>query len=376
MTEKRDYYEVLGVSRDAGPDDIKKAFRRQARDHHPDVNQDDPEAEDRFKELNEAYQVLSDPEMKSRYDAYGHQGMQQQYGSDFGVQDFGLGEIFDMFFGAAGRGQSRAQRGPQRGDDIRHDLELTLEEAATGVHRSIRLNRMEPCDACKATGAEPGSETSKCSTCNGVGQVRRQQQTIFGTQVAVGTCPSCNGEGSTISNPCQQCKGSGRVRKQVQVEVDIPAGMDTGMRVRIPGEGYVGERGGGRGDLYVQTHIKRHKFFERRDNDLWGELPISFSLAALGGLIEVPTLEEPEEMGIRPGTQSGEILRLRGKGMPDPHGRGARGDINVVLKVHTPNKLTDEQKTLLKQLAQSMGEEIKPTENKGFFEKVRNAFGG
>lgn len=375
MTDKRDYYEVLGVTRNASPDDIKKAFRRLARQHHPDVNHNDPEAEGRFKELNEAYQVLSDPEMKSRYDAYGHEGMQQQYGSDFGFQDFGLGEIFDMFFGAGGRSQARSPRGPQRGDDIRHDIDLTLEEAATGVHRTIRLNRMEPCDACQATGAEPGSQTTKCHTCNGVGQVRRQQQTIFGTQVAVGTCPACNGEGSTISNPCQECRGSGRVRQQVQVEVDIPAGVDTGMRVRVPAQGYVGERGGGRGDLYVQIRVRPHSVFERRDNDLWAELPISFSLAALGGLIEVPTLDGPEEQGIRPGTQSGEALKLRGKGMPDPHGRG-RGDINIVLRVHTPSKLTDEQKSLLKQLAQSMGEEIRPADNKGFFEKVRNAFGG
>lgn len=376
MVDKQDYYETLGVSRGASQDEIKRAFRRLAQKHHPDVSEHKQEAEDRFKEINEAYQVLSDPEKREVYDRYGHRGLEQNGGGGYGgFGDFGFGgfgDIFDVFFGGERQTTGRG-RVAERGNDLRYDLELTLEEAAHGIDREIKFQRMESCDTCSGTGAAPGSHPETCTVCHGAGQVRQQQQSFFGTQIRITTCPRCHGEGRVIGSPCTTCGGHGRVRKSVTKTVNIPAGVDTGMRIRLSGEGDAGLRGGPRGDLYVFTHVSKHDFFERRGNDLWCEVSIGFTLAALGGTIDVRTIDGEEELTISPGTQSGEVYSLRGKGMPEPGGRRT-GDLNVAIKVETPTKLTDEQKDLLRQFAESRGEEIKQGESKSFFERVKDAF--
>jgi molecular chaperone DnaJ len=374
MTEKNDYYELLGVSRDATQQDIKKAFRKLARECHPDVNQTDDGAEAKFKEINEAYQVLSDPEKRQVYDRYGHRGFDQSQGnSGGGFEDFGFGDIFDMFFGGNPRSTGRSGPSVERGNDLRYDLELTLEEAAHGVSHKIRLNRLETCETCNGTGAKPGSNPTTCNLCHGAGQVKQQQQSIFGTQIRITTCPKCHGEGHIIDNPCEKCHGQGRVRNTINKTVDIPAGVDTGMKVRFSGEGDAGVHGGPSGDLYVVTHIKPHKFLQRKNSDLWCEMTISFALASLGGRIEVPNIDNNEILDINPGTQPAEVYRLKGKGMPDPR-NNVKGDLNVVIKIKTPTKLNDEQKKLLREFADSMGEDIKEPEGKSFFEQVKGMF--
>lgn len=376
MVNKKDYYETLGVSPNATQNEIKQAYRRLARQHHPDVNPGDNDADGRFKEINEAYQVLSDPEKRQVYDRYGHAGVDQAYGQDFGgFSDFGgFGDIFDMFFGGGPRGTT-GRPTVERGNDLRYDVEMTLEEAAHGIEHKMRITRMETCDKCSGSGAEPGTNPETCPTCRGSGQVRQQQQTIFGTQVRIGACPRCHGEGRVIGVPCGQCSGQGRVRKTVDRTVSIPAGVDTGMRIRLSGEGDAGPRGGPSGDLYVVTHVRKHDFFERRDNDLWCQVSISFPLAALGGTIEVRTIDETEDLQVVPGTQPSEVYVLRGKGMPDPSGRG-QGDLHVVLKVETPTHLTQEQQDLLRQFAELRGDEVREAHGKSFFERVKDAING
>lgn len=378
MTEKQDYYQVLGVSRNASQEEIKKAYRRLARQYHPDVNADKKEAEARFKEINEAYQVLSDPEKREIYDRYGHQELDQRFGSDYGGFDGfpDFQDIFDIFFGTGtGRTTGRARPAAERGNDLRYDVELTLEEAAHGTTRTFRIRKMEVCETCRGSGVQPGTRPETCNLCHGTGQVRQQQQSFFGTQIRITTCPRCHGEGRVITSPCDACAGQGRVRKIEEKTVEIPPGVDTGMRIRFAGEGDAGLHGGPSGDLYVIVHVKPHDFFERRGNDLWCEVPISFVLAALGGTIEVKTLDGSEQLEVAPGTQPGEVYTLRGKGMPDPSGHG-RGDMNVVLRVRTPTGLTDEQKDLLRRFAELRGEEIKDPHGKSFFERVKDAFNG
>lgn len=378
MADKRDYYEVLGVSRNAGPNDIKRAFRSLAREHHPDVNPGDHSAESRFKELNEAYQVLSDPEKREVYDRYGHDGVDQSFGANFsGFGDFGgFGDIFDMFFGGGGvRGGRTGRPSAERGGDLRYDHEMTLEEAAHGIELNIPITRMDRCDACSGSGAEEGSHPETCSMCHGAGQVRQQQQTILGAQIRITTCPKCHGEGTTISVPCKKCGGQGRHRRTTDRIVQIPPGVDTGTRIRVPGEGDAGLRGGPPGDLYVIMHVRKHDYFERRGSDLWCQIPVSLPLAALGATVEVRTIDGTEDLHIAAGTQPGEVYTLRGKGMPDPSG-GMVGDLNVLIKVQTPTHLNDEQKTLLRQFAESRGEEVTETREKGLFERVKDAFSG
>jgi molecular chaperone DnaJ len=381
MTEKRDYYETLGVSRNASQDEIKRAYRRLARQYHPDVNKHNPEAEARFKEINEAYQVLSDPEKREIYDRYGHRGLDPNYSGGYGgiedFADFGFTDIFDMFFGTGTRTTTRRSRPrAEPGSDIRFDIEITLEEAAHGTRREITFERMELCHACAGTGTQAGSRPEVCGLCGGSGQVRQQQQTFFGTQIRISTCPRCHGEGRVIGSPCPQCRGHGRVRGTVTKTIDIPAGVDTGMQIRIPGEGDAGLRGGPRGDLFIGIHVQPHRIFERRGNDLWCKVTISFPLAALGGHVEVPTIDGNETLYVAPGTQPGETYTLRGRGMPDPN-RGTRGDLNVLIQVQTPTRLTEEQKELLRKFAQLQGEDIKHEEDKkSFFERVRDALDG
>ena len=369
MAEKKDYYETLGVSRGASQEEIKKAYRRLARQHHPDVSKHKDEAEARFKEINEAYQILSDEEKRDVYDRYGHQGLEQGHGGAGagGFGDFGgFGDIFDMFFGGAAGGASRTGPNVERGNDLRYDVELTLEETAHGVDRTLRFERMETCETCTGSGAQPGTHAETCALCHGSGQVRQQQQSFFGTQIRITTCPKCHGEGRVVTSPCKSCGGQGRIHKNVEKPVDIPAGVDTGMRIRLQGEGDAGLHGGPSGDLYIFTHVRKHDFFERRGSDLWCEVPISFPLAALGGTIQVRTIDGAEELEVSPGTQPGEVYSFRGRGIPDP-GTRRSGDLNVVIKVETPAKLTDEQKDLLRQFAQSRGEEIKRIRRKELF---------
>lgn len=375
MAKKRDYYETLGVGKDATQNNIKAAYRRLAREHHPDVNPGDHTAEHRFKEINEAYQVLSDPEKREVYDRYGHEGMDQNFGANAGPGDFGgLGDIFDIFFGTGGgRGGGRGRSRAERGHDLRYDVTMTLEQAFEGWDTTFTLTRLERCDACSGSGADPHSQSQTCPTCQGAGQVRQQQQTIFGTQVRIVACPKCHGEGSTESIPCMKCQGQGRAMHTSEKTVHIPAGVDSGMQIRLPGEGEAGVKGGPPGDLYIVTHVQKHEVFERKRNDLWCSMPISFALAALGGTIDVKTIDGSEKMHVAAGTQSGEIYTLRHKGMPDPNGSMV-GDLNVVIKVETPTHLNDEQKTLLTQFAASRGEEIPNSHDKGFFERVKDAF--
>lgn len=378
MSSKRDYYETLGVSKTATVDDIKKAYRRLARQHHPDVNPHDKEAEARFKEINEAYQILSDQEKREIYDRYGHRGLDQSFDGGFGgFSDFGgLGDIFDIFFGGGGgtgytTGRGRASA--ERGNDLRYDVDLSLEEAAHGVTHTVRITHLQSCETCHGSGAKPGTNPETCGVCHGSGQVRQQQQSFFGTQIRITTCPRCHGEGRVVGTPCDECAGQGRIRATLEQDVDIPAGVDTDMSIRLSNEGDAGLRGGPNGDLYVVIHVLKHEFFERRKSDLWCEMSVGFPLAALGGTIEVPAIDGPEELYVTAGTQPNEVYTLRGKGMPDPSS-GRHGNLNVVIKVETPTNLDDEEKEILRQFADLRGEEIKSPKGKSFFERVKDAF--
>lgn len=372
---KQDYYELLGISRSASADDIKKAYRKLARQCHPDANPDDPTAEARFKEISEAYMVLSDPEKRSNYDRFGHAGADGQgFGGFEGFGDFGgLGDIFEMFFGAGGRRRS----GPEKGSDIRADLELTLKEAAFGLERELKVPRTESCSTCDGSGAAAGNKPATCSTCNGAGQVQYAQNTPFGRIVQTRTCDRCRGAGKIIEKPCPTCRGTGQIRKTRGIKVKVPPGVDNGSRLRVAGEGEAGTRGGPRGDLYVYIHVQAHKIFKREGDDLICEMPISFVQAALGDELEVPTLEGGAKLKIPEGTQSGTVFRMKGKGVPNVSGHG-RGDQHVVVKLVTPTKLSEKQKTLLKEFARLLGDHqqnLNP-HDKSIFEKVKDAFMG
>lgn len=372
---KRDYYEVLGLSRDASGEDIKKAYRKLARQYHPDVNPGDKQAEAKFKELAEAYAVLSDPEKRSKYDRFGHAGADGQgFGdfSGFGTGDFGgLNDIFDIFFG----GGNRQRTGPQKGADLRLNMELSFKEAAFGVERDIQVPRNENCDTCDGSGAAPGSSPKKCGVCHGTGNIQQAANTPFGRIVQSRTCHVCNGSGQVVEKPCPTCQGSGHVRKTRSIHVKIPAGVDTGVRVRLNGEGEPGVRGGPPGDLYVFVSVRPHKIFKREGNDIFCEVPISFVQAALGDEIEVPTLEGEVEMKVPEGTQTGAVFRLRGKGIPYVNGAG-RGDQHVRVKITTPTKLNDRQRELLQEFAKLSGEKVPKGAERGFFKKVKDAFIG
>lgn len=379
---KKDYYEVLGVDRNASEADIKKAFRKLARQYHPDVNPGDKKAEAKFKEINEAYEVLSDQQKRAQYDQFGHAAFGQG-GADggaggfggfggFGGADFGgFGDIFDMFFGGGG-GQRR--RGPAKGADLRYNLEITFEEAAFGLEKDITIPRTEKCKKCQGSGAAPGTSPKTCPKCKGTGQIQFTQSTPFGRFVQSTVCDECHGDGKVVDTPCPECSGSGLVRKMRQIHIKIPAGVDNGSRVRVTGEGEPGERGGPSGDLYVFIKVKPHKIFTREGNDVISEIKISFPQAALGDSVLVSTLDGKVELKIPEGTQSGTFFRLRNKGIPDVHGYG-RGDHHVKVTVVTPNKLTDEQKKILRDFAETLGENPAGVE-KGFFEKVKDAFMG
>jgi len=373
---KRDYYEVLGVSKQASADELKKAFRKMARQYHPDANPDKKDTEEKFKEIAEAYEVLSDPEKRANYDRFGHaanngQGFGGFEGGFGGFGDLGgLGDIFDMFFGGGGRGR----RGPEKGSDLRLDMEISFEEAAFGLEKDIKVPRNEECGTCGGSGAAPGTKAQACPACNGSGQIQYAQNTPFGRVVQSRTCDRCRGAGKIIEKPCPTCHGAGQVRKTRSIHVKIPAGVDSGTRLRVSGEGESGLRGGPRGDLYVYIYVKAHKFFRREGNDVIVEIPVSFSQAALGDEIEVDTLDGKARVKVPEGTQSGSVFRLRGRGIPDLHGHG-RGDQHVRVKVVTPTRLTEKQKELMLEFAKLGNENPAPGE-KGFFEKVKGAFMG
>lgn len=378
---KRDYYEVLGVEKTAGDEEIKKAYRRLARQLHPDVNKDNPkEAETKFKEVNEAYSVLSDPQKRAAYDQYGHAANDPNFGAggfggfggsgDFGFE--GFGDIFDMFFGTGRSGGSRQKTGPQRGNDLRYDMEITFEEAAFGKETTIEIPRTEICGTCKGNCAKPGTPIKTCPACNGAGQVQVTQNTAFGRFVNVRTCEKCRGAGKTIETPCPECGGTGRVHKNRKIDVKIPAGVENGSRLRVSGEGEAGLRGGSNGDLYIYIYVKVHSKFERQGNDVISELKLSVTQATLGTTVMVETIDGKVELKVPEGTQYGTTFRLRGHGIPLLRGHG-RGDHHVRVKIVVPSKLTGEQRELLRKLAVSFGEEA-GDDDKGFMGKVKDAF--
>jgi molecular chaperone DnaJ len=370
LAHKRDYYDVLGVSRNATADELKKAYRKLAMKYHPDRNPGDKAAEDQFKEASEAYQVLSEPERRAQYDRFGHAAFEQ--GGGFGGFDFStagfediFSDIFGDFFGASrGRGRSRVQRG----EDLRYDLEIRFEEAVFGTERVINVPRLASCEACSGRGTKGGSARTTCGACRGSGQLRFQQ----GFFTIAKTCGQCAGQGTVVKDPCRPCNGSGVTEKTQALNIKIPGGVDTGSRLKLRGEGEAGRSGGPAGDLYVVINVQQHPLFTRQDNDIVCEMPISFPQAALGAEIEVPTVEGKFKMKVAPGTQSGAVLRLRGKGARDLRGSG-RGDQLVRVVVETPRKLTTRQREILEEFARSSGEEVNPL-TKGFFDKVKEIF--
>ncbi|MEX1195718.1 MAG: molecular chaperone DnaJ [Dehalococcoidia bacterium] len=366
-TAKADYYEILGVARDASGDVIKKSFRRLAMQFHPDRNQEDG-AEARFKQVSEAYEVLSDTDKRAAYDRYGHAGLDA--GRGFEGTDFGgFGDIFDAFFGGTATGRRR--REAQRGGDRRADIEISFEEAAFGTERELEVERIERCTRCAGSGSEPGSTPQRCATCDGGGQVRRTSRSVFGQFVNIATCSRCHGEGSIVTDPCKECRGLGRERKTRSLAVTIPAGVDDGSRMRLSGEGDTGMLGGAPGHLYVYLSVAPHEFFSREEENLVYDLAMNPAQAALGFEAEVPTLDgESATVKVPAGTQSGRVFTIKGKGIPRLHA-GGRGDLFVRAEVQTPTDLTEEQRDLLRQLADSFGTPV--GSDKSILGKIKDA---
>ncbi|CUH64898.1 Chaperone protein DnaJ [Thalassovita gelatinovora] len=374
---KRDYYDVLGVAKGASADEIKKAYRKKAKELHPDSNSDNPEAEDQFKEANEAYECLKDAEKKAAYDRFGHAAFEGGMGGGRpgggfhggGQGDFAsaFSDVFDDLFGDMMGGRGGGGRGrAARGADLRYNLRVTLEEAYSGLQKTIKVPTSVPCDACEGSGAEGGAEPQTCPTCSGMGKVRAQQ----GFFTVERTCPTCSGMGQIIQNPCKSCGGQGRVHKERSLSVNIPAGVETGTRIRLAGEGEAGMRGGPAGDLYIFIEVKKHEIFEREDTNLYCRVPVAMAVAAMGGDIEVPTIDGGRSrVKIPAGSQSGRQMRLRGKGMPALRG-GNPGDMFIELAVETPVNLTSKQKELLKEF-EALSENNNP-ESSSFFSSVKN----
>jgi len=372
---KRDYYEVLGVAKDASPDDVKKAFRKLAKELHPDRNPGNKEAEEKFKEAAEAYEVLSDPEKRGRYDQFGHEGLRgvpthgfqnfEEIFESFGDLFGGGGGIFEGLFGGGAR-----RSGPRRGASLKVELVLEFIEACKGTKKTIELRRAELCEECQGSGARAGSRPKTCELCGGRGEVI-QSSGFFQVRT---TCPACGGAGQTITDPCGKCNGRGRIPKKREIEVNIPAGVDDGTRVRISGEGEPGDKGGPPGDLFCYIAVKPHEFFERHENDILLELPITFSQAALGTSLDVPTIEGKREIEVKAGTQSGDVLKIRGAGVQDPRGYG-KGDQLVRVVVEVPRKLTKRQEELLREFA-STEEANVSARRKSFLDKFKSLFEG
>jgi len=373
MTQ-RDYYETLGVPRNASPEDLKGAFRRLARQYHPDVNKS-PDAEERFKEINEAYAVLADDERRSIYDRFGHAGVRGAGGVPDFSADFDFADIFgDLFgFGGFGRASRHSRSAPRRGADLQYHLELTFDEAVFGVEKEIEITRDEACSACNGSGAKPGTNPVRCATCNGSGEVRQVRQTILGSMVQVTTCPTCRGQGETISAHCTTCQGRGLERFNRKKVISIPAGVDSGTQIRLAGEGQPGENNGPNGNLYITIQVRPHKFFRRKDYDILLDLNINIAQAVLGADVEIPTVDGTTTLRIPSGTQPGKILHVKGKGVPRLRSNG-RGDQRVVINVDIPTRLTGEQRQLFEDLAKNLGSEVRPQE-RGFLEWLKETLG-
>ena len=372
MADKRDYYEVLGVSKGASDDELKKAFRKEAKKYHPDLHPGDKEAEAKFKEVNEGYEVLSDSEKRQRYDQFGHAGVDPNFGAGggggFGGGFGDFGDIFSDIFGGGfgGFGGGSRRNGPRRGADVRQTVTISFEEAAFGCKKKINVNKQEKCSTCGGNGAKPGTSPETCPHCHGTGQIQTQQRTILGYMTNVTTCPHCNGTGKQIKEPCRDCRGTGKVRVAKTVEIDIPAGIDDTQTMQMSGHGEAGERGGPNGDLLITIRVRPHAMFERRDNDIYLNMPITFVQAALGATLTVPTLDGIVEYDIPEGTQSGTRFRLRGKGVPFIRGKG-RGDQYVTVTVEVPKNLSSKQKELLKEF----DEDKNYKQKKSFAEKMK-----
>ena len=374
MAEKRDYYEVLGVSKNASEDEIKRAYKKLARKYHPDMNPGDKEAEEKFKEVNEANEVLSNPEKKAKYDQFGFAGVDPNYGAGQGGYggaggfDFGdLGDIFGSFFGGGfGGGGRRNPNAPQRGESIRASLSVEFTEAAFGCEKSITIDRSEQCPTCKGKGCAPGTTPEVCTECHGTGTVTQAQRTPFGMMQSQTVCPKCRGKGQIIHQPCPDCRGAGAVRKRRTIQVNIPAGIDNGQTISLRGQGHSGKNGGHAGDLLITVMVRPHEIFRRDGTAVFCEAPITFTQAVLGGTLEIPTIDGKVKYDIPEGTQTGTVFRLRGKGIPVLNGRG-RGDQYVTVNIETPRNLNREQKEALKKFSESLGE--------GNYEKHKNFFG-
>ena len=374
---KRDYYDVLGVDKNASDADIKKAYRKQAMKFHPDRNPDDKGAEDKFKEANEAYEVLGDTEKKSRYDRFGHAGVDPNMGGG-GFGGFGGGGGFEDIFGdifegfGFGGGGGRRRNGPRKGRDIRMNVVIEFTDAAFGVKRDIEILRTEECNTCEGSGAEPGNSMTQCPKCKGAGELRYAQRSLFGETIQVRECDQCKGKGEIPEKPCHTCKGHGIVRKRKHMDVKIPAGIEDGMVITLRGEGDLGSKGGPRGDIYLVVQVKPHEIFKREGNNIICEIPITFTQAALGDNITVPTLDGKVKYAIPEGTQTGTVFRLKGKGIQDINGYG-RGDQFVKVTIETPKNLNKDQRKMLEDFSASLGESGHERQ-KGFFDKVKEAF--
>ena len=376
MADKRDYYEVLGVSKGASEDELKKAYRKEAKKYHPDLHPGDKEAEVKFKEVNEAYEVLSDSDKRAKYDQYGHAGVDPNFGGGGGFGGgfggFDFGDIFDMFGGGFGGFGGNRRNGPRRGQDIQKIVEVTFEEAAFGCKKQINVNKQETCPTCNGSGAKPGTSPETCTRCGGRGQVENRTRTPLGFMTNVTVCPECRGSGKIIKDPCKDCHGSGKIRKSRTVEIDIPQGINDGQTMQMSGFGEPGERGGPNGDLLITIKIKPHEFFARDNYDVYVELPITFIQATLGATVTVPTLDGVVEYDIPEGTQSGSVFRLRGKGVPMLRGKG-RGDQYVTVEIEIPKNLSNKQKDILKQFeAEVEGKNYK--KQKSFLDKMKELF--
>lgn len=380
MAEQRDLYEILELQKGASEDEIKKAYRKLAKKYHPDLNPGDKTAEQKMKEVNGAYEILSDPEKKSRYDQFGFAGIDPNYaggqsgaGGFGGFQDFDLGDIFgSMFGGGFGGSSQRSRSGPQRGRNLQISMQLTFEEAVFGCEKSISITREESCPDCGGSGAKKGTQPETCPVCRGTGQVKSTQRTPFGVFSSSSPCQNCRGVGKIIKEPCRTCSGAGKVRKNRTIKVKIPAGIDDGQTISLHGEGNGGTLGGPAGDLYVTVSVREHKMFQREGQDILLEMPISFAQAALGASITVPTVDGKVEYEIPEGTQTGTVFRLRGKGVPSINGRG-RGDQYVKVNVEIPKDLNHEQKELLRKFEESTGDSCY-AQRKGFFKKMKDLF--
>ncbi|MGG3915562.1 molecular chaperone DnaJ [Rossellomorea vietnamensis] len=373
---KRDYYEVLGVGKDASKDEMKKAYRKLSKKYHPDINKE-ADADEKFKEISEAYEVLSDDQKRAQYDRFGHTDPNQGFGggADFGGGGFGgFEDIFNTFFGGGGGGRRRDPNAPRQGADLQYTMSLTFEEAVFGKETEIEIPREEECDTCHGSGAKPGTKVNTCSHCNGSGQLNVEQNTPFGRIVNRRVCHYCNGTGKQIKEKCSTCGGAGKVQKRRKIAVKIPAGIDDGQQLRVTGQGEPGINGGPAGDLYVVFHVRSHDFFERNGDDIYCEMPVTFAQAALGDEIEVPTLHGKVKLKVPAGTQTSTRFRLKGKGVPNVRGYGT-GDQHVQVKVVTPSKLTDKQKQLLREFADISGQ-VPDEQHESFFDKVKKAFKG